>query len=265
MEEIIMKKSLSLLCAAGLLLTLAACAESDTTLDPAAENRTAPPATESTVAPTEPTESTVAPTEPNEEPQFCRTIGPIAIQLGDLRGATSIRSALTEHIDTSRAIADGRMSADTVDADDSYSYSHHRIAEITEFYFPTIEIDGFELSSVTIFGSGFSFGYTPIGNREFNINTGVALNVTRTDEGLDDLPSSPTLEDLQKVFEGSRIADGLLFRPTGGIVGLVGETWFTLTAHPLDDDAAIDIATRFARTAERVTVSDGGSPPLATS
>jgi hypothetical protein len=254
MEEIIMKKSLSLLCAAGLLLTLAACAESDTPLDPAAENRTAPSATE----------STTAPTEPDERPHVGISAMPFIIQLDDLRGATSIRSALTEHIDTSRAIADERMSV--ADGDENTGlHSQHRVAEITEFYFPTIEIDGFELSAATILGGEFSFRYTPIGDRAFNIDTGVVFRVTRTDAEFDDVPNSPTLEDLQKVFEGSRIADGLLFRPTGEIVGLVGETWFTLTAHPLDDDAAIDIATRFARTAERVTVSDGGSPPLADS
>jgi hypothetical protein len=204
------------------------------------------------------TSPTTDPTEPDDEPHVSRRLPPFVIHLGDLRGATSIRDALVEHIGISKAIADGRMSADTVT--DSYLYSDHRIAEITEFYFPTIEIDGFELSSVTIRGGEFSFRYTPIGDRAFNIDTGVALRVTRTDAEFDDVPNSPTLEDLQKVFVDSRIADGLLFRATGEIVGVVGETWFTLITFPLDNDAAIDIATRFAQTAERITFCDEEPP-----
>jgi hypothetical protein len=225
-----MKKSVSIFCIAALLCTLAACSEQD--IEPALKGQTEPSATE----------SVNEPTEANEERQIHRSIPPFAIGLDDLRGASSIRNALVEQMSVSRAIEDGRMSADAVE-EQYLTHPEHKIAEITDFYFPTAEIRGFELSSVTILGGQFSFCYTPLGNRSFNIGTGVLFRVTRTDAEFDDLSCSPTLEELQGVF-GGKIEGELLFAGEG-IIGLVGETWFITNAHTMTESQAANLAREF--------------------
>jgi hypothetical protein len=68
---------------------------------------------------------------------------------------TNFREAIANEVNASRAMSSAEHRADS-------GRSANRVSEITEFYFPTIEIDGFELHSVAIFDSAIFYMYAPI-------------------------------------------------------------------------------------------------------
>jgi hypothetical protein len=74
-----------------------------------------------------------------------------------------LRGTIADEVNASRAMSVVEHRADS-------GRSVNRISEITEFYFPTIEIDGFELYSVAIFDSALVYIYARIGrDNDFGI------------------------------------------------------------------------------------------------
>jgi hypothetical protein len=218
------KNFLSAAIIAALLIMLWGCSEGGDTTSESAEN------------------SEHLQTENQPEPEFMGAVGSV-ISLGFDRNAPQpdFRAATAELIGSLR------------NADRNDSFRRH-LSEITEFYHPRVEIDGFELFGVTILGSVFDYHYAPPGLTDDSI----VVSIVRSDAVFGNVPASPTIEDLAEAFSGE-IRSGLVYRDDGdsfAVVDLLGDTWFFIQVFDKSNDFEFirDIAARLVNTAELVDV-----------
>jgi predicted small secreted protein len=81
--------------------------------------------------------------------------------------------------------------------------SEHRVAEITDFYLPNIEIAGFELINASIYKGGFEFSYEEIDS--LSSYRRVQLTIIRTDAHENNPPPTASIEDIAKFFGNAEI------------------------------------------------------------
>jgi hypothetical protein len=182
---------------------------------------------------------------------------PLGISIRN-NGDTNFKNELIEQIETSR---------NAVTNDSSYwLYSNNRISDITEFYFPELEFDGFELAFAEITSSIFGFYYAPIGQVEESLNSpghylfdeGIQLSIVRTDAVVDDMLSSPTLSQLAAKLNGT-IKDGFVYIESkyhNEIAGVIDDTWFFMYyPDELNDFKVLkEISRQLVETAELINV-----------
>jgi hypothetical protein len=149
--------------------------------------------------------------------------------------------------------------------DQSQSGSINKLAEINEFYFPTIKIDGFELVSVNINEWRFFFRYKPInpgaefldrnGNYMFCYNSGIQVAISR-EKGWS--PLTPGNSQMA----GHIIKDNLAYSAFAGfgndVYGEIGDTWFRIIMPEklFTHDFARSLALDLISSAELVNVDE---------
>jgi hypothetical protein len=69
-----------------------------------------------------------------------------------------LREAITNEIEMARTMNRNELERNS----NASNHDVNRVAEITEFYFPSIEIEGFELHNAAIFDSTLIFTYAPL-------------------------------------------------------------------------------------------------------
>jgi hypothetical protein len=184
---------------------------------------------------------------------------PEMLMIGFERGRDfDFRGAIIEQINLSRTVSS--------DSENHARYSQYRTSEITEFYFPHIEIDGFEMFGVEMLEDGLIFYYAPVnpgemcldtdGNYRFSIETGIQLTIIRSDA--DDFPDSLSAEWLSETLGGAN-RNGLIHfddQPNNEFAGLLGNTWFHLyLPDDLSSPAAVrDFTAQLVESAELVAV-----------
>jgi len=151
------------------------------------------------------------------------------------------------------------------------NYRAHKISDIKEFYYPGIEIDGYELSNVELLGGVFSFYYSPIkpdsesldknGDYFFCHSTGIILSICRTDYKSDDMTYPVTIEQLAKMYKGEVKGDLIYvesledYKQYNEVVGLLGDTWFNMyIPKSVDFNTLPNIGRQLIKSAELVDV-----------
>ncbi|MCL1831735.1 MAG: hypothetical protein FWG45_02340 [Oscillospiraceae bacterium] len=146
------------------------------------------------------------------------------------------------------------------------TYSINKISEITEFYFPTHEIDGFEMSCLGVLSGAFTFDYAPLnptdemldknGNYCFSMDSAIQLSIVR-EGAFDDIPSPPTLGSIARgggEIRGDFVYDDSPYHTL--IAGLIGDTWFYMyVPKELNEFETLrDMANQVVKSAELVKV-----------
>jgi hypothetical protein len=169
-----------------------------------------------------------------------------------------LRGTIADEVNASRAMSvvelrnDGRRGA-------------NRIPEITEFYFPIIEIDGFELHNVAIFDSAFIYMYAPIERddsfrvqlrAEGTISIGVGRQEWYDERGITDL-FSDTVRDAHIEGWGYLTESGMVYAENfQNIVARLGDNTVRIDVpQELNTYEFLrDLALRVIETMELVTV-----------
>jgi hypothetical protein len=160
------------------------------------------------------------------ETSFAGLPKPIAIGFGDELDSVGMRNELEELIRAAKTANRG---------DENYAlYSQNRVSDIEEFFFPMLPTSCYKLVGIGVLGGGISFSYVSHDWVERNNHSAgnyvsvISKSIVRSDAGLGDMPRSPSLENIARVFRGE-IRDGLVYRENEHlttIAGLIGDTWF---------------------------------------
>jgi hypothetical protein len=182
-------------------------------------------------------------------------VAPVDIWVSD---NSDLRGAIADEVNVSRA-----MSAAEHRANGNRKY--HRVSEITEFYFPTVEIDGFELYSVAIFDSALVYIYASIErDNDFGIgiggDKGIIISMGRPEwyeaYGITD-HFSDEARDAHKEGWGYLTESGMIYAPNfSNIVARLGDTSVRIDVpQELNTYEFLrDLALRVIETMELVTV-----------
>ena len=114
-------------------------------------------------------------------------------------------------------------------------YAYNKISDITEFYFPTIKIDGYELYRILIDQWTCIYYYAPIKELKkeseyvFTFETGILLGINRP-YWLDNAdPLKPEIENREIQNIEYLFKDDLLYTQSqNSIMGLIGNTSFNI-------------------------------------
>ncbi|MDR2532138.1 MAG: hypothetical protein LBC82_04775 [Oscillospiraceae bacterium] len=92
--------------------------------------------------------------KPNESEEILPLASFMPVIISDVENG-DFRKAIINKINISQLMDEEQHQADG-------SYKANKISEITEFYYPTIKFEGYELYSVAIFDGVFIFRYVPL-------------------------------------------------------------------------------------------------------
>ncbi|MCL1867080.1 MAG: hypothetical protein FWF82_06690 [Oscillospiraceae bacterium] len=183
-------------------------------------------------------------------------VAPISIDLdknseySDISDRANPLDAIIFKIDTSHRMSKAEHN--------SYgNYKTHKIPELTEFYFPNLEIDEYEFVQITIDRGGFGYHYAPIkrGEEYFHFKGGIDVVLGRPD--YKDEPM--TFQESAKMNGFELTEDGFIYDESSNYCGVYGEidgTHFRVTASDsfADYEYLRDIALRLVKSAELVDV-----------
>ena len=142
------------------------------------------------------------------------------------------------------------------------SFSTSKISDISIFYFPTYEIDGFEMFSVAISEAGFNYYYAPIEKLRadeayaFSNDDGIEIVIERSDWRQTD-----AADFMNKIAEGDGnilTEDNFVYSGGNHIFAQIGDTVLRIT---VGDELANykylrELCINIIRTSELVTVQD---------
>jgi hypothetical protein len=136
----------------------------------------------------------------------------------------------------------------------------NNLSGINSFYYPTVNIDGFELNMISITGGTLNFSYVPVGNR---LNRGVSITIVRP-EYIEVSASEYLREFVDSVKSQWREytrGEGLVHtKHSNQIVGAVGDLRFTI--HVPDKmnnfDTLRELSQQLINTAELIVFEEDG-------
>ncbi|MCL2698273.1 MAG: hypothetical protein FWE74_09375 [Oscillospiraceae bacterium] len=127
---------------------------------------------------------------------------------------------------------------------DESLFLHYNISDIKEFYYPEIELDGYELFLAEIMQYRFHFYFMPEnpdsadldlnGEYFFSYDSGIEIAITRTETIID---TPDPLKAIMEQYDGQRreylFEDGLIYDEFfNTITGQIGDTWFYIVVPP---------------------------------
>jgi len=141
-------------------------------------------------------------------------------------------------------------------------YTINKIYDIKEFYYPALEIDGFELFCIAISEAGFVFYYGPVDklNGEetyhFSNHDGIEIIVERPEWQLENVPYS--LYDIARGDGNTLTKDGFVHGGENHIFGRIEDTIFRISVPKSQNnyDYLRDLAFQLIETAELVIIED---------
>jgi len=183
-------------------------------------------------------------TEETEAPvsEAADTVPLSGVPLGMMNSSdgSKLKNELIEQINMSRTADQEPPEGSDVELDDYYRqvYVGNDISDISEFYFPTVKIDGYELYRVLVSEWTFMYYYAPIEefSKEkefeyvFTFETGILLGINRphwmdNDDPLKALINQHDTQEIPYVLK-----DNLIYTEShNGIAGQIGNTRFNIT------------------------------------
>jgi len=182
-----------------------------------------------------------------------------------IMGVDDYRSELLKHFELSRTVGK--------EDEDYWVYSDNKIANIKEFYFPTMEIDGYALYNVIV--SEYKISYFFVLIELFNdvLPSCISISIDRSSSIRDiefEHPFEAKIAYSKEHGWSYLTEDNMLYKDRGGwggygsITAPIGDTVFTISvpSYPTNDafvrvdeyEVSRELALRFIETAELITV-----------
>jgi hypothetical protein len=138
------------------------------------------------------------------------------------------------------------------------------LMELTEFYYPNVDVLGLELQKVTIQRGGFNFDYSPISTSTEDLSNWLTVTIINAETDCPYLvaPPSATIEFLAELYgnayRNTEVRDDLIFIKDDGfsrVIGLLDNTRFYVTVcSGFDVDELHRIAVLISENAELVNI-----------
>jgi len=195
-------------------------------------------------------------------PVFALTLPPLGISCAG-KDLDEIKAELIRHINTAKAADLSRTEDGDFRGEYYQMYWTEEIFNISEFYFPAIDIDGFELYNVLVVTSGFGFNYHPADEPDkdmaYHSGDSIAIWIDRPEYFTDYDHLKSWMEQCEEQNINFLLENGLMYVPRWNtVMGQIDDICFTIRVpdNLNDFDFLRGLCLEMIDTAELVIIED---------